>query len=344
MNKFCFLSLIILVGAFSCAPLMAQTADPFGDVDDSKYSNTMNITGYVRFAEMVNGQWSVVGDQVLGNETVVAVYCGDELRGKGSPADFNDKYFSLLMLTVYGEELDPLHFKVYTDGRVVEFAPDGFTFMTDQRLGKAKEPYYIDLPAPVVTTFSPEGWATTCLPFDARVPDGVTLYDATAIENNELVKEKLKANVLPKGIPAILQLSNSELPNGQIEWLSAVIDEETAAANSQLSLLKGTTGPTTVAANGVLTLGHSDDSGELGFWLYSGTTIPANRAYIADFPAGSRGAKLSLDDGSTTRISEIVNGEWPNSKCFDIQGRKLPNRQINKGLYIVNGHKMVTTN
>jgi len=112
---------------------LAQETDPFGEVDVHKYPNTMTITGYVR----MNGV-------VLGSETVVAVYQGDELRGKSSPFT-SGNYTNLLMLSIYGETKgEPLLFKIYTGGKVVE-VDQGLTFATDQRVGTLSEPYYIDI-------------------------------------------------------------------------------------------------------------------------------------------------------------------------------------------------------
>ena len=390
-NKLTALVVLFFLGigmGFAPVTLHAQTADPFGEVDDAVYDNTMNITGYVRFVTMRGGQWVPVDDRVLGNETVVAVYCGDELRGKGSPADFNDKYFSLLMMTVYGENMDQLHFKVFIPdegqtqgsaptGRIIEVAPPELIFMADDRLGKAKEPYYLDLPAPVTTNFSAEGWATTCLPFDALVPDGVTLWNATAIEKGELAMTKLASTVgtgdgagaqsptgqflLPKNTPVILK---SGLAKGETcEWLSKVADTGTAGAspsfstiNPSQSILSGTTEPKSVAANSVLTLGHSNKgSHDIGFWLFNETTIPANRAYIANFPAGTRGVGLGSDDGTTTGIydlqfdtvGESINDKTVNRDCFDLQGRKVNATansslsSLRKGVYVVEGKKIV---
>ena len=48
--------------------------------------------------------------------------------------------------------------------------------------------YYIDFPAPVVTTFFEEGWATTCLPYNAEIPDGVTVWIVTGIKETEISK------------------------------------------------------------------------------------------------------------------------------------------------------------
>ena len=361
--RLCALSVLSILSAPS---LMAQTEVPFDTVNDSTYQNTMTITGYVCLATLADGQWTA--DEVLGNETVVAVYCGDELRGKSSPADYNDKYFSLLMMTVYGENKDKLHFKVFipgdsgSPGRVIE-VDQGVTFKTDDRLGKAKEPYYILLPTPVSTTFSSEGWATTCLPYDAKVPEGVTVWNVTGIEDSELVTEELQlptitsplkgegeVTILPKNTPVLLQGSDQD----SYEWLSRVVTDESATAGATgttgatgfvTGILVGTTEPTDIAANTVLTLGHSKETGEIGFWLYPGATIPAIRAYIADFPTGTNGARIAID-GGTTGISSSEE-EGMSSKyaatVYDLQGRPLltPHSQLKSGIYIINGRKVV---
>ena len=326
-----------------CVPnLMAQGDDPFNDeFDYTKYQSNMTVTGYVRMVTLVNGVWTPVNEgEVLGNETVVAAYCGDELRGKGNPANFNNnKYISLLRLTVYGENKDKLYFKVFTNGHVIE-VDQGVTF-TEDGYGKAKEPYYINLPAPITTTFNEDGWATTCLPFDARVPEGVTIWVVTGIEDGNLIIEEVVSDVLPKDTPVLIQSDGQ----ASCEWLSAVIDKETLAEatslfKEQASILKGTTEPTGVEANSVLTFGYSEETSELGFWLNKDTTIPANQAYITDFPADSQGAKLVTD--TTTGISEIENGKLIlGSPVYDLQGRRIESTVLRKGIYVVNGKKTI---
>jgi len=325
-NKRTFLTLALLLTigtGFMPAPLMAQTADPFGEVDKYKYPDNMTIYAQVK----MNGE-------ILGDGAVLAVYHGDELRGKDTPFDLGD-YTGMFIIDVWGSSKtkgDALHFKVYVpsemlgesgEGRIIE-VDQGLKYKTNDEVGEIGNFYIIDLPAPVTTTFSTEGYATTCLPFDARVPDGITLLDATGIENGELVMEEVNASVLPKDTPVLLQSEGGTT----CEWLSAVIDAETLEQNSSLftshsSIFKGTTEATTVDANSVLTLGHSKETGEIGFWLFTGTEIPANRAYIEDFPADSRGARIIIDDSTTTAISEIVNSKWSNSKWYDLQGRRL---------------------
>ena len=261
-------------------------ADPFGEVDNAKYPNTMTITGYVR-----------LGDEVLDSTAVVAVYQGDELRGKKSPAN-NEKFPNILMITIYGETKgQPLHFKVFTGGRVIE-VDQGLTFSNDVRVGKAKDPYYIDLPVPIVTTPVTEGWATTCLPYNALVPEGVTVWIVTGIdENGILIKDQLEGNILPANTPVLLQGGDLE----SYEWLARVADGD---INTEGSILKGTTEDMTFSAGDALVLGESED-GAAGFWpAEDGTVIPAYSAYIDDYPADIPGA--TFEENTSTAIQRLT--------------------------------------
>ena len=189
------------------------------------------------------------------------------------------------------------------------------------------------------------------------------MWNVTGIEDSELVTEELQlptitsplkgegeVTILPKNTPVLLQGSDQD----SYEWLSRVVTDESATAGATgttgatgfaTGILVGTTEPTDIAANSVLTLGHSKETGEIGFWLYTGTTIPANRAYIADFPTGTNGARIAID-GGTTGISSSEE-EGMSSKyaatVYDLQGRPLltPHSQLKSGIYIINGRKVV---
>ena len=161
---------------------MEQGDDPFGEVDSAPFQNSMSVTGYVR-----------LGGEVFGPEAVVAAYMGSELRGKSSPQSSEGAYANMMSLLIYGDKRgEPIHFKVFTGRRVIE-VDQGVTYVVDQRLGTLRQPYNIDLPAPVVTTFFEEGWSTTCLHYNAEIPDGVTVWIVTGIkkiENSKMSNRK----------------------------------------------------------------------------------------------------------------------------------------------------------
>ena len=155
------------VGLFllCCPTLMAQdeVKDPFPDVVYGTYADNMTFFGQVR----INGE-------IQPNGAIIAVYCGNEIRGKGTVQKQGTSIDKCARFTIGGETAgDPLHFKVFTGGRIIEVDQNA-KYETNTALGSRKEYYYIDLPAPVVTNTSSEGWATTCLPFNAEIPEGVT--------------------------------------------------------------------------------------------------------------------------------------------------------------------------
>jgi hypothetical protein len=77
----------------------------------------------------------------------------------------------------------------------------------------------------------------------------------------------------------------------------------------------------------------------VGFYrLTSGKTLGVGKAYLTY--SGSLAPEFFGFDGNTTGIdATLVNSEKVNSVVYDLQGRKVA--QPTKGLYIVNGKKVV---
>ena len=128
------------------------------------------------------------------------------------------------------------------------------------------------------------------------------------------------------------------------------------------NIFKGTTEATAVGEGSVLTLGHATDgNNEIGFWLFNGSTVPANRAYLeASQAAGVRGVTIDWND-MATGIGEVrsekcgVRSEFEvrSEKCgvrsdaYDLSGRKILHSSFphssfpHSSLVIVNGKKIV---
>ena len=100
------------------------------------------------------------------------------------------------------------------------------------------------------------------------------------------------------------------------EWLSRVDEGNVGTAGN---IFEGTLEQRDVDANSVMTLGHSLEDGKIGFWLYTGTTVPANRAYIADFPAGARG--FAIFDDEATSVDDVAPASQPSGQAYDVLGR-----------------------
>ena len=185
--------LLLLVGS---ASLMAQD-DPFGDFNFRLYSNNVMISVEV----MQNG--GVVTD------AVVAVYCGEELRGKervGSGTNPN-----LAFVTFYGDYTgyyQHIDFKVYTKGTVFSCAPGLDVRFIEEFIASNSAPYILTLPlsiaddadnSSVLTAFADQtvdvaltgrtlwkdgDWNTLCLPFSLGNPEAEEghYFDGTLLE------------------------------------------------------------------------------------------------------------------------------------------------------------------
>ena len=136
-------SLLLLAGLLLCpSAVRAQsdddvaydkTIDPdkrFPVVDSHKYSCSMTVTAQV-----------TVGSRVVGEDAIVAVYAGDEIRGK----ERLETNGSLAYLTIYGEGSTTLKFRLWYGGKYYE-GDQTLEFKNDTSLGTDASPYAIAFP------------------------------------------------------------------------------------------------------------------------------------------------------------------------------------------------------
>ena len=184
-----------LVGSVS---LLAQTSDPFPAVKPGDFYGNMSMSVKV-----------ILNEQPVTNDVIVAVYSDNEIRGKGKPTDESNP--GAVFLTVYGNQSgEPLYFKVYTQGHLVEVTPDDFTYTYNGIVGTPAHPYVVDISSAVEsvnllmfgansqtvkdcngswanvtlegrTLYKDGNWNTLTLPFDVDLTaDGCPLAGATA--------------------------------------------------------------------------------------------------------------------------------------------------------------------
>ena len=179
-NRFFGLLALLIMGS---ASLQAQS-DPFPDekILYRKYQGSMTAIILVQ------------QNNTILSDAVVAVYCGDEFRGKARTGNGTGPDPNIAYLTIWGDytgDYQYLHFKVFTDGNVFTNIPDPallYTFYGS--LGELYSPYIIDI-TPVSlahdadnssvlqeydnqtcdvvltgrTLFKDGSWNTLCLPF-----------------------------------------------------------------------------------------------------------------------------------------------------------------------------------
>ena len=178
---------LLLVGS---ASLQAQDEDPFPELNYYLYQCNVTITSKI-----------VQNGNVL-KDALVAVFCGDEIRGKETVGSGTQP--DIAFITVHGNYLGKyqyLTFKVFTGGKIFTFNPnpsldweDDCFIKYDQLVGSVKAPYIIDI-TPISladradntdlltsldgqtedvaltdrTLYKDGKWNTICLPFDVEL-------------------------------------------------------------------------------------------------------------------------------------------------------------------------------
>lgn len=126
---------------------------------------------------------------------------------------------------------------------------------------------------------------------------------------------------------------------GATESIPVCTDYDTADDNE---LVAGT-GAAVETTDGSYTNYILNNVSGIGFYKANGQTVASNRAYLHTLTANiSGGAPLYMffNDSETTGINAVKGAEFKvNGEYYDLQGRRVA--QPTKGLYIVNGRKVV---
>ena len=194
---------------------------------------------------------------------------------------------------------------------------------------------YLDLLA-VGTAVTAAGCATYCSPYALDLEHATGLTDAyivTGGENGVLTKTSVKNGTVPANTGLLLKADE-----GTVTMPIVGASTTDVSANK----LIGKTAAYNLPANDGYVL-MATGTYNLGFYKNANAfTVGANTAYLpANFAGGGASARefFSLDDDATA-ISEAKSQQpMANGLFFDLQGRKVAQPQ--KGLYIVNGKKVV---
>lgn len=190
----------------------------------------------------------------------------------------------------------------------------------------------------IILSFSEKNsWVTYCATEDLTVPEGLSAYVVTSINGSTVQVEKI--GFIPEGqgvllnceepayasdgfIAAAYNGADSELPNNYLEGITAATSVKALATEGKSIYVL-----------------YNDE-----FVKTNSGTIPANRSYLPVGMDVNANARLSIsfaDDDEITAIERIANSQQlkANGQYYDLQGRKVA--QPAKGLYIVNGRKVV---
>ena len=220
-------------------------------------------------------------------------------------------------------------------------------------------------------TVGEAGMATLYLDYQANIPEGVKVYYCTGLDDNEAYPKEetthaIKVeNVLPAnmGVFVIADEGNYVFTHytsldpgsgGSIgggwgssggSWGDWSGIDPGLYGGTYSNILTGSTKKTTVESLSVLTLGYANNVDKtLGFWWYTGTEIPANRAYIPGdkltSDGGVKGIRILFDDETSISLTPTPSPQGEGS-WYSTDGRKMEGKPQQRGLYINNGRKVM---
>ena len=172
-------------------------------------------------------------------------------------------------------------------------------------------------------TIDGTGYNTLYLPYPTIVPENVKAFTAKSIEGNIVQLEAISNGVVPANTGVIVVAEA-----GKYHFVPS------ATASNASSILYGVLTNTEVdSSKRYYSLDAQD---EPGFYLYNGSTLEANRAYIVTESTDTNDAyKLDL----VAVGIDNVNADKTPAKIYDLSGRRV--NEPNKGVYILNGKKVL---
>lgn len=181
-------------------------------------------------------------------------------------------------------------------------------------------------------------WASYFAEEDLEIPEGLKAYIVTEIgETNVEVQE---IQYIPQHVGVLLTYEEPAYAEGEL--FAYAYEGETQEIDN--NLLKGCSSATAVSAL------NSDDKNIYilyndNFVKTTSGTIPAFRCYLeVEYESGAQARLgITIDDSEINGISEniVVNSGKLANAIYDLNGRRMESSTLKKGLYIMNGKKIV---
>ena len=174
-------------------------------------------------------------------------------------------------------------------------------------------------------TITDAGWASMYLDYAVEIPEGVSVYYAKKATTSTITLSPVEGYI-PANCGVVVKGSGN------------VTFKETAktVATIEGNLFLGGVKPVTVEASSTYVLSSASTPDAPVFGTFTGTEIPANKAYLEKPVNGNNTVDFTFDDA--TAIDEVAAEAKSNSVRVNLAGQ-IVGRDY-KGIVIVNGKKM----
>jgi hypothetical protein len=208
--------------------------------------------------------------------------------------------------------------------------PSAETTITIAGTGSSVYPVKVEFyTATISAAITSEGWATFCTsaPLDFSSVTGLKAYIVTGNSGSAITTTQMTGTV-PANTPLLLEGTTTAIP-------VAASSSTDVSANK----LKAGTGAAVSAEGGKTKYVLSADGSTAVFKKINATaaTVAAGKAYL-EFSGDVPAPMLSMG-GETTGIKTIDNSQLTIDNYYNLAGQRVA--QPTKGLYIVNGRKVV---
>ena len=257
---------------------------------------------------------------------------------------------------VYTGELQNLIEPGTVEGGVMQYSLDGTTWSTDTPAAKDIKTYtvYYALVADANHNEFDEIMSVEAtikgFPVDIAAGEYVTYYSDRALKLDEAetdAKLYTVTNVTDKTVVVSeITVAAAETPilvynNSNVAKTVVLVPTDEAPANIAVySGFKGTLVTQEMPAS--TTTDYYGCNGKDFVWIRNAGTVEANRCWL-EVPKSANPAprRNIVDGGDTTGINAIDNMQLPDGIYYDMNGRSLQGTPTKKGLYIMNGKKVI---
>ena len=185
------------------------------------------------------------------------------------------------------------------------------------------------------------GWSTICLSFNAKVPEEVKAYAATA-HGKEDATSKITDFTMTLTPVTVLDANKGYVvygPEGTHDF------HPTSRECDKVTILEGNPGKEAIDKNNNkgYVLSYKNTWG-LGFYKYTGSTLAGNRAWLPkemvndsnqeSLSLGKRGITFSFAKGATPVLLPQKDEEEKEEPIYNLQGQKVDKSAAHQGIFI----------
>ena len=175
------------------------------------------------------------------------------------------------------------------------------------------------------------GWSTICLPFNAKVPEGLKVYAATPHKNEDKAAEKVTDFLLTlTEMKEVIDSMKGYVVYGPVGKYTF---KATSRTDDTETVLKGNATDDVIATTNVNCYVLADKSWGLGFYKYTGSTLAAHRAwlpsemvsdYVAEtLSAGTRCIRFVFADGTTAIRLPVYQIDGEEDTYYNLSGQQI---------------------